>query len=127
LIVLISGFFIAVAQRTLIEVDVLRDRNALYRRLDDGRIENVYTIKVINKDTAPHTFHLRVEGLDGATLDTDEATHLVPAEGVLSVIARIQVPASVQGGHDIEVIATTRDDANIVSSAEARFIAPVGS
>ena len=126
LIVLITGFFVAIAQRTLIEIDVLRDRNALYRHLDDGRIENVYTIKVINKDTSAHPFNLRVEGLEGATLDTDEDTHLVPAEGVISVIARIQVPAAVQGGHDIEVIATTKDDAGIVSSADARFIAPVG-
>lgn len=125
LLVLIAGFVVAIAQRTLIEVDVLRDRNALYRHLDNGRIENVYTIRVINKDTAPHTFNLRVEGLVGAALDTDEQSHLVPAEGVLSVIARIQVSASVQGGHDIEVIATTTDEAEIVSSAEARFIAPV--
>ena len=28
---------------------MLRDRNALYRTLDDGDIENSYTVKLINK------------------------------------------------------------------------------
>ena len=124
--ILVVGFFVAVAQRTLIEVDVLRDRNALYRRLENGQVENVYTIKVINKDTRPHAFRLSVEGLNAAVLDTDADSHTVPAEGVLSVIARIQVPSTIHGGHDMEVIATTLDDAKIVSTAEARFLAPEG-
>jgi cytochrome c oxidase accessory protein FixG len=123
---LLVGFFVAVAHRTLVEIDVLRDRNALYRRLDNGQVENVYTIRVINKDTQPHTFRLAVEGIEGAVLDTDTDTYRVPAEGVLSVIARIQVPSSIRGGHDIEVFATTLDKAKIVSTAEARFLAPVG-
>jgi cytochrome c oxidase accessory protein FixG len=127
LLLLIVGFFIAVGQRTLVEVDVLRDRNALYRRLDNGEIENVYTIRVINKDTAPHELRLHVEGLSGARLDTEQDTYTVAAEGVSSIVARIQVPASVQGGRDIEIVATSVDGANIESRAEARFIAPTGT
>src|SRR5688500_155031 len=45
LLALIVGFGVAVANRDLVEVDVLRDRNALYRRLDQGAIENVYTVR----------------------------------------------------------------------------------
>ncbi|MET0535174.1 MAG: cytochrome c oxidase accessory protein CcoG, partial [Steroidobacter sp.] len=45
LLALMVGFGIAVANRELVELDVLRDRNALYRRIDDGLIENVYTLR----------------------------------------------------------------------------------
>src|SRR5690606_8025253 len=92
LLVLVVGFFFAAAQRTLIEVDVLRDRNALYRRLDDGRIENVYTIRLINKDTQPHEMRLTVEGLSNAVLDTERDSYVIAPEGVASIVARIQVP-----------------------------------
>ena len=34
---------------------MLRDRNALYRELDDGRIENVYSVRIINKDQQRRT------------------------------------------------------------------------
>jgi cytochrome c oxidase accessory protein FixG len=126
LLLLIAGFFVAVANRTLIEVDVLRDRNALYRTLDDGRIENVYTIRIINKDTKPHEFRLSVDGLANARLESDRDTHTVPAEGVSSVVARIQVPADVRGGRDIEIVATAVDESEYESRTEARFIAPAG-
>jgi cytochrome c oxidase accessory protein FixG len=127
LMALIAGFFFAIAHRALIEVDVLRDRNALYRRLDDGRIENVYTIRIINKDTRSHAFRVHVEGLPDATLDTERATYTLPAESVASIVARIQVPHTTHGGHDVEVIATTTDDSDFESSAQARFIAPAGT
>ncbi len=124
---LIIGFFYAVAHRTLIEVDVLRDRNALYRRLDNGDIENVYTIRLINKDTRPHEMRLRVEGLQAATLDTDATAYIVDAEGVTTIVARIRAPSTLRGGRDIEVVATATDDSGIESRAEARFIGPAGT
>jgi cytochrome c oxidase accessory protein FixG len=124
---LIVGFFYAVANRTLIEVDVLRDRNALYRRLDSGDIENVYTIRLINKDTRAHEMRLHVEGLEGAVLDTDATAYIVDAEGVTTIVARIRAPSTLRGGRDIEVVATATDDSGIESRADARFIGPAGT
>jgi cytochrome c oxidase accessory protein FixG len=43
------GWMWGVMHRQEFIVDVLRDRNALYRTLDDGDIENSYTVKLINK------------------------------------------------------------------------------
>ncbi|WP_417349283.1 cytochrome c oxidase accessory protein CcoG [Ferrimonas sp.] len=47
-----------------LEVDVIRDRNMLYRETNEGLIENVYTLKVLNKSEASVTFDLKVEGLE---------------------------------------------------------------
>jgi len=124
LTVLVGGFFFAVAHRTLVEVDVLRDRNALYRRLDNGDIENVYTIRIINKDTKPHALSLRIEGLSDAVLDTDSPRYVIGAEDVESIVARIRAPATVRGGHDVAIVATSADDSQIEARAETRFIAP---
>ena len=58
----IVGFFLAVGMRNLVGIDVLRDRNALYRVLADGTIENVYTVRLLNKDERAHQLRLSAEG-----------------------------------------------------------------
>jgi cytochrome c oxidase accessory protein FixG len=127
LLALIAGFVIAVASRQLVELDVLRDRNALYRVLDDGRIENVYTLRVINKDGRAHEMRLQVEGLSGATLDGESDSISVGPGAVVSVPVRLRAPAgAARGSVGIEIVAAALDDSGIEARSEAKFIAPVG-
>jgi cytochrome c oxidase accessory protein FixG len=124
LLILIGGFIFAVSARRLVEVDVLRDRNALYRQVDEETIENVYTVRLINKDTEAHTLRLEVEGLPGGNVDGEHREYLVGAGEVLSVPVRVRAPENaVSGGSDIKIVA--HDDAHIRTVSKARFIAPV--
>jgi cytochrome c oxidase accessory protein FixG len=124
LFALIVGFGAAVAARQLVAVDVIRDRNSLYRQLDDGSIENVYTVRLINKDTQAHTLKLSARGLDGATVDSDRAEYLVDGGEVVSVAVRVRAPHPAAGSHALQIIARSEDAHPIESSADARFIAP---
>ena len=55
--------------RSDLDVNILRDRNPLFVTLSDGSIRNGYTVKIINKQHAPRSFELQLEGLAGASLD----------------------------------------------------------
>ncbi|QCG46662.1 cytochrome c oxidase accessory protein CcoG [Aeromonas schubertii] len=44
-------------------LDVLRDRNQLFRENSDGLIENTYNLKILNKTLQPQVYRLAVEGL----------------------------------------------------------------
>ena len=44
-------------------LDILRDRNQLFRENSEGLIENTYTLKILNKTLHPQTYQLDVEGL----------------------------------------------------------------
>jgi cytochrome c oxidase accessory protein FixG len=126
LLLLIAGFGFAVAHRQLLEVDVLRDRNALYRQSEPGVIENVYTIRLINKDEAAHVLHFDVLGLPDARIDTDESAPTIHPGEVLSAPVRVRVPGNrVSGGRDIQIVVTSQDAAALRTVAQARFIAPV--
>ena len=127
LALLVSGFALAVGMRQLMELDVLRDRNALYRTLGDGRIENVYTVRIINKDDAAHPIRLQATGLPAdAELDTDTAVLQVPAGAVMSAALRVRVRAgSVSGSIGFEFIATAQDGAALAARSPARFFGPV--
>ncbi len=52
-------------QRTLLRVDVLRDRGSLAREATDGRIENAYTLKLANLAEEAREFEVAVSGLPG--------------------------------------------------------------
>ncbi|WP_375055273.1 cytochrome c oxidase accessory protein CcoG [Zobellella sp. DQSA1] len=55
----------AALSRTPLALDVLRDRNQLYREAAEGLVENSYTLKLANKTQQPRQYQLRVEGADG--------------------------------------------------------------
>jgi cytochrome c oxidase accessory protein FixG len=61
LLALSGGFAWSLWHRTPLIVDVVRDRNALYREVADGRIENAYTLKLVNQDGHDHQFEIAVE------------------------------------------------------------------
>jgi polyferredoxin len=125
LLALIVGFGVAVAQRQLLELDVIRDRNSLYRELDDGSIENVYTIRLVNKDTKAHTLRLDVTGLEGATLDSEQPEYRIGGGEIVSVPIRVRAPRfAVAGSVEVKILARSVRDDDPQSTAVARFVAP---
>ena len=56
------------ANRSVLELNVLRDRNPLFVALSNGDVRNGYTLKVLNKEQAEKTYVLSVQGLDTTDL-----------------------------------------------------------
>lgn len=52
--------------RSVLDVNVIRDRNPLYVKLSDGQIRNGYTVKILNKIHEHRRFHVTIEGLEDA-------------------------------------------------------------
>ncbi|MDP5032037.1 MAG: cytochrome c oxidase accessory protein CcoG [Paraglaciecola sp.] len=66
-LVLMSGLLVfEIMTRVPLEVDIIRDRNSLYRETNDGLIENVYTLKILNKSQQKQTYLISIVGLEGA-------------------------------------------------------------
>jgi polyferredoxin len=106
-------------------LDVIRDRNALYRLLDDGRAENVYDVKIINKTEDAHRFRISVEGVGDLRVDPDPAIFMVPGGEVFPAGIRVQRPAyDPLGSETIRFKVEAVEDRHLHASAAARFIAP---
>jgi len=58
LTLLLGAFVWGVAHRSAVIVEILRDRNALYREAPNGDIENSYTVKLVNKTDAEQRYTL---------------------------------------------------------------------
>lgn len=125
LLALVVGFGIAVAERQLLELDVIRDRNSLYRQLDDGSIENVYTVRLVNKDTQAHTLRLGVSGLQDATIESEQREYRVGGGEIVSIPVRVRAPSqTVAGSVAVKILARSAGEDEPQSSAVARFVAP---
>ena len=90
LLVLCGILITNLVQRIPLDLDVIRDRNTLYRETRDGLIENVYTLKILNMDSASHRYILRADGIDGLKLVTDQAEIMVEAGSVYQLVVRLQ-------------------------------------
>jgi cytochrome c oxidase accessory protein FixG len=64
LLVVCGAFMVNLAIRKPLELDIIRDRGALYRETPEGLIENTYTLGIINKSQQEQTFVLEVSGIE---------------------------------------------------------------
>ncbi len=89
LLLITAAFGTSLMLRSPFRVDVIRDRGALARLVEDGRIENVYRLQVMNATELPQRYRVAVAGLDGATVSPGADVEVGPTQ------AR-WVPVSVQ-------------------------------
>ncbi len=75
LLLIAAIMLVALSNRSVLDVNVLRDRNPLFVRLADGGLRNGYTVKLLNKTYEARSYSLSIAGLSGATLS------VVGAEG----------------------------------------------
>ena len=125
LLLLVGGLVTSMSLRTPLILDVIRDRNALYRELPGDIIENSYTLKILNQSNDARAFELSVVGVDGIVLDGIEEPVRVEGGGVLSLPVRARAPAANSSGVErIEFIAKAVDDADVQRVEDSRFLAP---
>ena len=58
-------FAASVAMRSPFKFDVVKDRGALARVVEEGAVENVYRIQIMNRTEAPQTYRVDASGIDG--------------------------------------------------------------
>jgi len=112
--------------RVPLELDVIRDRNTLFRDTVDGLIENVYTLKILNMDENAHDFELRAEGIDGLRLVSDQPRIAVPAGSVQQLVVRLQADEYNLEARSVPVRfhLQARDANHLKTVEEARFVGP---
>jgi cytochrome c oxidase accessory protein FixG len=125
LLVLGATLVTSMVTRTPIILDVIRDRNSLYRELPNDLIENIYTLKVINQRNDARSFRLTVEGVTDLKLDGVAEEITVPGGGVLSLPVRARTHRdNAYGIMNITFTVTAVDDVDVSMEEDSRFLGP---
>lgn len=130
MLVLITGFIVALTMRQPLKVDVIRDRGALAREVDGGKIENVYRLQLMNASEQPVRVTITAEGLPQLEVQggRGESTtlELAPSANRLLPI-RVRRPADdlAAGSHKIRfVIQADSGSDSLVLREPSSFIVP---
>ena len=121
---LVIGFVVTVALRSPVKLDVLRDRNSLYRLTDDGQVDNVYTLRILNKTEQEQHFRIEAQGGSPLTLLPDRE-YTVGSGAVYSLPLRVRRSAyDPLGPETIQITVRSVDHPDVHSTTRARFLAP---
>jgi cytochrome c oxidase accessory protein FixG len=122
---LVIGFVVSIALRSPVSLDVLRDRNSLYRLTDDGNVDNVYTLRILNKTEREQLFHIEAQGSSPLTLIQSQQEYRVESGDVYSLPLRVRRGAyDPVGPETITLTVRSVDDPEIHATTDARFLAP---
>ena len=126
LILLTSAVFWSIVTRVLVSLDVIRDRNALYCETVEGLIENVYTLKVINKGGGGSVFMVVIDGLEGAQVLSDGRQVAVAEDEVRDVVVWVQVdPVYLERRSSVLSFTVISTQGHLSATKPARFLGPL--
>ncbi len=96
----------SLALRTPFRVDVVRDRGTLARLVEDGHVENVYRLQLMNASEVAQRYRITVSGLAGAQVAGAGEVSVGAAESRwVPVAVQVAAPAAQRAGsgaHPIE-------------------------
>lgn len=124
-LVMVSLFAFTLSTRIPLHVDVLRQRDHLFRQTSDGLVENTYTMRVINMDARPHRYRIASSGLEGATL-TGATDIAVDGGEVKELALRISIdPALLRNTRTpVKFTIECEDTPRHTTSVESGFFGP---
>ena len=120
---LLGAWVWGVLHRAPLIVDVLRDRNALYRETTGG-IENVYTLKLVNKTPERRRYRLDISGNPAIQLVNDPSPIRLEAETVESLSLTLRAESGSIHGRQAIRIRILDDSGQMLAEQDSAFFAP---
>jgi len=121
----VLSFGYVLANRVPIQFDVIRDRGELYTEVQGGLIQNVYTLKITNKDHVDQTYLLTVSGLEGLELLSEPRINIAAGD-MIDYPVRLQTKRSqmAQSNYPVVFMIQSTDNPSSQAQVESRFIGP---
>jgi cytochrome c oxidase accessory protein FixG len=118
------SLFVSLGLRTPFKVDVVRDRSTLSRITENGTLENVYRLQIMNASEHVQNYRLRVKGLPHIQITTESLVKVEPAQARWIVLsADIPYGSASAGSHKIEFEIQAVDTQDVVVEKSV-FIVP---
>lgn len=125
LAMLVAAMGTSLALRNPLKLDVIRDRGSMGREVEDGRIENVYRLQLMNTSERALRLSIGAGGLPSTTV-VDDAPVALDAASTRAVPVRVRIDpgAGQPGANRILFTVQALEDPDLRVSEEAAFIVP---
>ena len=123
LLAIAAALVVSLTMRSSMRVDVIRDRGVMARMVDGGKIENVYTLRVMNTTEREQDYEVRVHGIPGALVASGSTFKVAPAQVTQQAVSvRIQHGSMEPGSHEIYFDVKEFVSGDTVSEKAAFFV-----
>jgi len=103
------GWMWGVGHRSTLIAEVLRDRNALYRIVDDDKVENSYTLKIVNKEVTAQRYRISLLAPHDIELSGGPRTIAAAGEEVLTLPLTLSADEDVEGKTKVTFVVESID------------------
>ncbi|HYD95824.1 MAG TPA: cytochrome c oxidase accessory protein CcoG [Noviherbaspirillum sp.] len=125
MLVIITASVVSLMMRTPVKMDVIRDRGSMGREVEDGMIENVYRLQIMNTDERPHKYKISVSGIDSIALASPDEVELKGTEArAVPVRVRVGPGKGEKGSNKIAFELQALDEERLHVKEKAVFIVP---
>jgi len=125
LLLMIAALVVALVQRPMVSLDVTKDRG-MFRENSQGQIENIYSLKVINKTQQRQDYRLELVDAEGFQLQGKTQISLAPGEiSDVPVSVALLADKPVSSSQPLRFKVTDVDEPWVYSAADSRFVAPL--
>jgi cytochrome c oxidase accessory protein FixG len=125
LLAIVAALFGSILARTPLKMDVMRDRGSIARAVENGMIENVYRLQIMNTDERTHRYQILVSGIDGIGLALPYEVTLGGAQSrAVPVTVRLANGKGVPGPNQIMFTLRAIGDSRMQVKENASFIVP---
>jgi len=115
----------SLATRIPLKVNILKDRNVLSREADDGSIENIYRLQIMNTGDQTRTFRISLGGIDGIRLAGEDELTIAGGEiGTHTAVVRADAGATGSGATAITFDVADIADATVAVTERTKFWMP---
>ncbi len=128
LLLILAALAVSMALRSPFRVDVVRDRASLARIVDNGRVENLYRLQIMNAAEEAQRYRVSVAGLEGIVLAGRDEVAVGPAEARWVTLSALVPPEVAEkagpGAHPIRFRIERVGDGGTAAEEKSTFVVP---
>ena len=124
LVLLVSALTFLLANRAPLEATILRTPGVLYQETPDGKIQNLYNIKVVNKTFDPKEITLQLKDRTGDLILVSGQALPVPKDGLAESAFFVRLPRSELTRANTIIYIDVLEGGNLVETIQTAFMGP---
>ncbi len=126
LAILVTLLTVFVTTRSDVEATVLRSPGLIYQKLDDGRLQNIYNIQMVNKTSEDMSLKLVLTNMPEGSLEMagEEQEMLLPSKSKAEAVFIVKIPADILTDRKTELLIEMRSGDEVIDKIKTNFLGP---
>jgi len=124
LLAIIAAFLVTLANRVPLRVEVIRDRLTLSRSTEEGWLENLYTVQILNMQDKPHRYKISATGAEDIKVVANALDLKAGPQQSINVPIRLQIdPINLKGpSTPVMIRVQSEDNPELVTETKSSFL-----